>query len=32
MDFLVVNYPNDAISKFEEVSYLIKHGDESKIR
>jgi hypothetical protein len=32
MDFLVVNYPQDAISKFEEVSYLIKQGDEAKIR
>ena len=32
MDFLVVNYPNDAITKFEEVSYLIKQGDEAKIR
>jgi hypothetical protein len=24
MDFLIVNYPNDALIKFEEVSYLIK--------
>jgi hypothetical protein len=32
MDFLVVNYPCDALSKFEEVSYLIKEGDEAKIR
>ena len=32
MDFLVVNYPHDALSRFEEVSYLIKEGDESKIR
>jgi len=32
MDFLVVNYPNDAINKFEEVSYLIKSADEAKIR
>jgi len=32
MDFLVVNYPNDALSKFEEVSYLIKQGDEAKLK
>jgi len=32
MDFLVVNYPTDALSKFEEVSYLIKQGDEAKLR
>jgi hypothetical protein len=31
MDFLVVNYPNDALIKFEEVSYLIKHGDHNKL-
>jgi hypothetical protein len=32
MDFLVINYPHDAILKFEEVSYLIKLGDETKLR
>jgi len=32
MDFLVIHYPRDAITKFEEVSYLIKNGDEAKIR
>ncbi len=32
MDFLVINYPNDAILKFEEVSYLIKLGDEAKLK
>lgn len=32
MDFVVVNYPSDAISKFEEVSYLIKQGDEAKLK
>lgn len=32
MDFLVVNYPGDAIKKFEEVSYLIKLGDETKLK
>lgn len=32
MDFLVVHYPHDAISRFEEVSYLIKTGDEDKLR
>jgi hypothetical protein len=32
MDFLVVNYPGDAINKFEEVSYLIKLGDEVKLK
>ena len=32
MDFLVVNYPHDAITKFEEVSYLIKKGDKTKIQ
>lgn len=31
MDFLVVNYPDDALIKFEEVSYLIKHGDHDKL-
>jgi len=28
----VVHYPQDAILKFEEVSYLIKQGDEAKLR
>jgi len=32
MDFLVVNYPTDAIKRFEEVSYLIKKGDETKLK
>jgi len=32
MDFLVINYPNDAILRFEEVSYLIKGGDEVKLK
>lgn len=32
MDFLVINYPHDAILKFEEVSYLIKQGDEAKLK
>ena len=32
MDFLVVNYPQDALCKFEEVSYLIKEGDDAKLR
>lgn len=32
MDFLVVHYPHDAITKFEEVSYLIKQGDEAAIQ
>lgn len=32
MDFLVVHYPQDAILKFEEVSYLIKTGDEAKLK
>ena len=31
VDFLVRNYPKDAIEKFEEVSYLIKHGDKQKL-
>ena len=31
MDFLIVNYPNDALVKFEEVSYLIKQQDEHKL-
>lgn len=31
MDFLVVNYPQDALIKFEEVSYLIKHHDHHKL-
>ncbi len=32
MDFLVINYPHEAILKFEEVSYLIKLGDEAKLK
>lgn len=32
VDFLVRNYPNQAIEKFEEVSYLIKHGDKEKLK
>lgn len=32
MDFLCVNYPDEAIVKFEEVSYLIKQNDEAKLR
>ena len=31
VDFLVRNYPRDAIEKFEEVSYLIKQGDKQKL-
>ena len=31
MDFLICNYPNDALIKFEEVSYLIKQQDEHKL-
>lgn len=31
MDFLVVNYPDEALIKFEEVSYLIKQQDEHKM-
>ena len=31
MDFLVVNYPFEALEKFEEVSYLIKQGSIEKI-
>ena len=31
MDFLVVNYPNEALPKFEEVSYLIKLNDMDKL-
>ena len=27
VDFLVRNYPRDALIKFEEVSYLLKNGD-----
>ena len=30
-DFLVRNYPREAIEKFEEVSYLIKNGDKAKL-
>lgn len=32
MDFLVVNYPQDALHKFEEVSYLIKENDPVKLQ
>jgi hypothetical protein len=32
MDFLVVNYPDEAILRFEEVSYLIKRNDPSKLK
>lgn len=32
MDFLVTNYPTEAITKFEEVSYLIKKGDEALLK
>jgi hypothetical protein len=31
MDFLVVNYPFEALEKFEEVSYLIKQGSIEKL-
>ena len=31
MDFLVINYPNEALEKFEEVSYLIKKGSIEKL-
>jgi len=31
MDFIVVNYPNEALLKFEEVSYLIKLNDSKKL-
>ncbi len=32
MDFLVVNYPDEAILRFEEVSYLIKKNDPAKLQ
>lgn len=32
MDFLVTHYPAEAILKFEEVSYLIKNGDEALLK
>lgn len=32
MDFLVLNYPHQALLKFEEVSYLIKAGDVDKLQ
>jgi hypothetical protein len=31
MDFLVIHYPDEALEKFEEVSYLIKKGDNAKL-
>jgi len=31
LDFIVVNYPNEALLKFEEVSYLLKSGDTKKL-
>jgi hypothetical protein len=31
MDFLVINYPDEALEKFEEVSYLIKLGSIEKL-
>ena len=31
MDFLVLNYPQDALRKFKEVSYLIKENDTVKL-
>ena len=32
MDFLTVNYPDQALLKFEEVSYLIKQNDVEKVK
>lgn len=32
MDFLVQNYPREALEKFEEVSYLLKQGDNQKLK
>lgn len=32
MDFLVINYPDEAILRFEEVSYLIKKNDPVKLK
>lgn len=29
---LILYYPDDALDKFEEVSYLLKHEDKSKLR
>ena len=31
MNMLVVHYPNDALNKLEEVSYLVKTGDSSRL-
>ena len=31
LDFLVVNYPTEALRKFEEVSYLVKLNDHNKL-
>ena len=32
MDFLVLNYPSESLKKFEEASYLLKEGDEQKLK
>ena len=32
MNMLVVHYPNDALNKLEEVSYLIKCGDDERLQ
>ena len=31
VDFIVRNYPRQALERFEEVSYLIKQGDKAKL-
>jgi len=31
LDFVVVNYPADALRKFEEVSYLVKLNDSNRL-
>jgi len=32
LNYLVVHYPNDALNKFEEVSYLYKHHDRIAVQ
>lgn len=31
MDFIILHYPQEAIEKVEEVSYLVKKGDLDKL-
>ena len=31
LNYLIVHYPEDALNKFEEVSYLYKHHDEIQV-